>query len=206
MADEDDRPPLPNLDRVSAFSDGVFAIAITLLILPLTDAPIRDGHVLEDLTALGHQFLALLLSFAVIGGFWLMHHDDLAAMRAVSRPLLIANLVFLFFVVMLPFPTALLGDGTSTTATIVYALAIMATSVSSLGLWWTAERQGLLDGERARRWGRAKYLGTAALVVGFLPSLPLAYVSPEWARASWALAIPLGLLADKVEDRRRRTG
>lgn len=206
MADEDDRPPLPSLDRVSAFSDGVFAIAITLLILPLTDVPVRDGHVREDLLALEHQFLALLLSFAVIGGFWLLHHDDLAGMRGVTRRMLVANLVFLFFVVLLPFPTALLGDGTSTTATVVYAAAIMATALSSLGLWWTAEREGLLDGERARRWGRRKYLGTAALVLGFLPSLPLAYVSPELARASWALAIPLGVAADKIEDRRRRVG
>jgi uncharacterized membrane protein len=69
VVDDEDKPPPPSLDRVQAFSDGIFAIAITLLILPLTEAQIQDGQVTEDLLALQHQFLALFLSFAVIGRF-----------------------------------------------------------------------------------------------------------------------------------------
>jgi uncharacterized membrane protein len=203
VAGDDDRPPPPTLDRVQAFSDGVFAIAITLLILPLTDAQVRDGHVVEDLMALQHQFLALVLSFAVVGRFWLLHHDDLAWMTSAGRRMLVANLVFLFFIVLLPFPTALLGDGDSAAATMIYALALIATSLSGLAVWWCAERDGVVRGERAVRWGRGKYWGTAAVVIGFLPSLPLALVSPMWARISWALAFPLGLLADRIEERRR---
>lgn len=197
----DDGRPLPSLDRLSALSDGIFAIAITILILPLTDVQVRDGQVLADLLALGHQFLALVLSFAVIGGFWVLHHDDLIALRGASRRLLVANLVFLFFVVMLPFPTALLGDGDSIAATVIYAGSIMGTSLSSLALWRVAEQDGLVGEGWARRWGHGKYWGTAAVVVGFLPSIPIAFVSPTWARVSWALAIPLGLVADRLEAR-----
>ena len=205
MAEDDvDRPPLPTLERVAAFSDGVFAIAITLLILPLTEAPIRDGHVVEDLLALQHQFLGLCLSFAVIGRFWLLHHDDLRMLTAASSRVLVANLVFLFFIVLLPFPTALLGDGDSAAATIIYALTMIATTLSGLAMWWSAERDGVVAGEYGRRWGRGKYWGTAAVVAGFLPSVPLAFVTPGWARISWALVIPLSLLADRLEERRRR--
>jgi uncharacterized membrane protein len=204
VADDDEGPPPPSLDRVQAFSDGVFAIGITLLILPLTDAQIRDGHVVEDLLGLQHQFLALGLSFAVIGRFWLLHHDDLTMMTSAGRRMLIGNLLFLFFIVLLPFPTALLGDGDSVTATIVYATALIATSLSGLLMWRCAELDGVIDGERGRRWGRGKYWGTAAVVVGFLPSLPLAFVSPMWARTSWVLVFPLGLLADRIGDRRRQ--
>lgn len=203
MAGDDDRPPPPTLDRVQAFSDGIFAIAITLLILPLTEAQVRDGHVVEDLLALQHQFLALALSFAVIGRFWLLHHDDLQMMTAAGRRMLVANLVFLFFIVLLPFPTALLGDGDSAAATIIYALTMIATSLSGLVLWWCADRDGVIAPRYGRRWGRAKYWGTGAVVLGFLPSLPLALVSPGWARISWALVVPLGLLADRLEERRR---
>jgi uncharacterized membrane protein len=201
VAGADERPP-PSLDRVGAFSDGVFAIAITLLILPLTDAQIRDGHVREDLLALQHEFFAMVLSFAVIGRFWLLHHEDLRAMTGAGRRMLVANLVFLFFVVLLPFPTALLGDGYSVTATIFYALAIAATSASSLLLWWTAERDGVLD-ERAAGRARSRYYGTVALIIAFLPSIPLTSISPVWARVSWALIIPLGLLAGRLEKSRR---
>ena len=197
----DDGRPLPSLDRVQAFSDGIFAIAITILILPLTDVQVRDGQVLEDLLALGHQFLALVVSFAVIGGFWILHHDDLTALTGASRRLLVANLVFLFFVVMLPFPTALLGDGDSVAATIIYAGSIMGTALSSLTLWHMAEQDGLVKDGWARRWGHGKYWGTAAVVAGFLPSIPIALVSPTWARISWALAIPFSLVADRLEAR-----
>ncbi|HWN28296.1 MAG TPA: TMEM175 family protein [Actinomycetospora sp.] len=203
MAGEDDRPPPPTLDRVQAFSDGIFAIAITLLILPLTEAQVRDGHVVEDLLALQHQFLGLGLTFAVVGRFWLLHHDDLQMMTSAGRRMLVANLVFLFFIVLLPFPTALLGDGDSAAATIIYALTMIATSLSGLALWWCAERDGVIASRYGRRWGRGKYWGTGAVVLGFLPSLPLALVSPNWARISWALVIPLSLLADRLEERRR---
>jgi uncharacterized membrane protein len=203
VAGDDDRPPPPTLDRVQAFSDGVFAIAITLLILPLTEAQIRDGHVVEDLLALQHQFLALGLSFAVIGRFWLLHHDDLQMMTAAGRRMLVANLVFLFFIVLLPFPTALLGDGGSAAATMIYAGAMVATSLSGLALWWCADRDGVIAPRYGRRWGRGKYWGTGAVVLGFLPSLPLALVSPSWARLSWTLVIPLSLIADRLEERRR---
>lgn len=203
MADDEDPTP-PTLDRVQAFSDGIFAIAITLLILPLTEAQIRDGQVVEDLLALQHQFLALFLSFAVIGRYWLLHHDDLGMMTSAGRRMLVGNLVFLFFVVLLPFPTALLGVGDSIAGTIIYALALIATSLSGLLMWRCAELDGVVDGERARRWAIGKYWGTAAIVAAFLPSLPLALVSPLWARTSWALAFPFSVLADRIVERRLR--
>lgn len=203
MAGDDDRPPPPTLDRVQAFSDGIFAIAITLLILPLTEAQVRDGHVVEDLLALQHQFLGLGLTFAVVGRFWLLHHNDLQMMTSAGRRMLVANLVFLFFIVLLPFPTALLGEGDSAAATIIYALTMIATSLSGLALWWCADRDGVIATRYGRRWGRGKYWGTAAVVLGFLPSIPLALVSPSWARISWTLVIPLSLLADRLEERRR---
>lgn len=200
------RPPeteAPSLDRVSALSDGIFAIAITLLILPLTDAQIRDGHVTEDLLALQHQFFALVLSYVVIGRFWLLHHDDLKALLGASHRVLVTNLVFLFFVVLLPFPTALLGDGESAAATLVYALTIIGTSLSSLALWWSADHDGVVAGPAGRLRGRGKYYGTTAVVLGFLPSLVLVFTAPEWARFSWFLVFPFSVAADRLEARRR---
>lgn len=193
----------PSVARLAAFSDGVFAIAITLLILPLTEAQVRDAHVREDLLALEPQFLALVLSFAVIGRFWLLHHEDLRLMTGATQRVLVANLVFLFFVVVLPFPTALLGDGDSATATIIYALAIIGTSLSSLGVWLAGEHGGVIPPEVHRTTGRQKYYGTTAVVLGFVPSLGLAFVSQDWARYSWLLAIPFSWVAERLEKRGR---
>lgn len=94
--------------RLEAFSDGVFAVAITLLALNLTVAG-PEGH--ERLALqLGHKgpaFLAYLISFFMIGIVWVNHHALLGTVRRVDRPLLFLNLVLLMSVVLLPFSTSL---------------------------------------------------------------------------------------------------
>jgi uncharacterized membrane protein len=100
--------------RLVGFSDGVVAIAITLLILPLVDAASDyDGDtgtfVMEHLGKL----LVFLLSFAVIGNFWLVHHRTFERITSYNSGLLWANLLWLLSIVFLPFPTALLASSPS---------------------------------------------------------------------------------------------
>ena len=187
---------------MASLSDGVFSVALTLLVLPVTGLRVREENVVTDLLDLLPQFLAFALSFLVIGRFWLSHHDDLRDMTGVSRRLLVANLGFLFFVVLLPFPSALLGETGGRAATVVYTLAIVATALASVLLWRVAVADGLLRDRRAREDTLAKEYGTGAVVVSFLPSLPLAFVSPTLAQLSWLLALPVGAAADRWRRRR----
>ncbi|WP_019819594.1 TMEM175 family protein, partial [Saccharomonospora saliphila] len=127
------------VERVATFSDGVFAIAITLLVLPLLDADVRDGTVGRDLLDLTPNFFAFALSFAVIGRLWRVHHRAFARVVRVDGALVALSLVFLFWVALLPFPTAVLGEHGDTTAGVVlYATCTVATAFSSLLLWWYA--------------------------------------------------------------------
>jgi uncharacterized membrane protein len=98
--------------RLEAFSDGVFAVAITLLALNLAVAGPGPGH-----EPLAHQladrwpaFVAYLISFFTIGIIWVNHHALVSSLQAVSRLLLFLNLVLLLFVVMVPFATATVAD------------------------------------------------------------------------------------------------
>jgi uncharacterized membrane protein len=99
--------------RVEAFSDGVFAIAITLLVLDLA-VPLREETPEGELTAsLAHQwpaYFAYLVSFLVIGIIWVNHHTVSDKVRLVDRPVLFANLVLLLVVSVIPFPTHLLAE------------------------------------------------------------------------------------------------
>lgn len=79
-------------DRLAAFSDGVFAIAITLLILPLADAEIDLRHVGESLYALAPRGFTFALSFAVIGNYWMVHHDNVRALTIIATSLTAATL------------------------------------------------------------------------------------------------------------------
>ena len=94
--------------RIVAFSDGVFTIAITLLVLSLEVPP--GGDLSELLSERAEQFFAYFLSFAVTARFWLAHHRFYGLVQRFDRRLVTLNFVYLSFVALLPFTTELIGD------------------------------------------------------------------------------------------------
>lgn len=187
-------------ERLAAFSDGVFAIAITLLVLPLTDAEIHEETVTADLEALLPKVFTFALSFAVIGRFWLSHHSDVQRITRTDSRLLVLNLAFLFTMAFLPFPTAVLGKSSdSGAATILYAVTIVAAALSSTTMLWYAARHGLVDPARApAAQVRTNLAGGLAAAAAFVPSIPLALVAPGWAKISWLLLIPFSMVAGRL--------
>jgi len=99
--------------RVEAFSDGVFAIAITLLILEIR-VPHGDGGLWAGLLALWSSYIAFLMSFVVILIMWVNHHELLRMVRRVNYPFLFANGFLLLTVTFIPFPTAVLAANLAT--------------------------------------------------------------------------------------------
>jgi uncharacterized membrane protein len=106
--------PVTSSRRLEAFSDGVFAIAITLLVLDLAVPPREHAPDGESLaSALGHQwpsYFAYLVSFLVIGIIWVNHHAVFDRVRLVDRPVMFVNLALLLVVSAIPFPTHLLAE------------------------------------------------------------------------------------------------
>ena len=101
-----------NKARVESFSDGVFAIAITLLILgiPIPNLTrIEDEQLRSRLINALHELIPYITSFATIGIIWLNHHAMFHAVERVDHPTLVLNLLLLLVVSFIPFPTALLG-------------------------------------------------------------------------------------------------
>jgi uncharacterized membrane protein len=97
--------------RLEAFSDGVIAVAITLLALNLTVAgPTGQGSLTDQLNDKWPAFVAYLISFFTIGIIWVNHHALFRTIKTVDRPLLFLNLVLLLFVVAIPFATATVAD------------------------------------------------------------------------------------------------
>ena len=130
-------------ERVNAFCDGVFAIAMTLLVLelrvPSTEIVARDGlwHALG-----GHwsSYGAFALSFAVIGIMWANHHNILRYVGKTNHAFLMLNLALMFFTVLLPFPTAVLATylpsaEARTPATVLYGANLVATAICFNVLW-----------------------------------------------------------------------
>ena len=123
--------------RVEAFSDGVFAIAITLLVLDLRVS--GEGPLFHQLLAAWPHYFAYVVSFLTIGIMWMNHHTILAHVKRVDRPLLVLNLLLLMGIVAIPFPTQLVaghlrGSG-GTAATVTYGLVMIVISGGFAALW-----------------------------------------------------------------------
>jgi TMEM175 potassium channel family protein len=125
--------------RAEAFSDGVFAIAITLLVLSLVVS--GHGPLTSQLLAAWPRYFAYVVSFLTIGIMWMNHHTILAHVARVDRPLLVINLLLLMGIVAIPFPTALVADNLTGTgadanaAAVTYGLVMIAISIGFAGLW-----------------------------------------------------------------------
>ena len=147
--------------RIEAFSDGVFAIAATLLVLELKVPHVEPGELGGTLLGNWPSYATYVVSFLVIGIIWVNHHAVLERIRKVDRPLLFLNLVFLMAVAVIPFPTALLADYLKAGHDEHLAAAVYGGSMTLMGvtfgsIWAYAVLSGDLlhegiDPARARR-------------------------------------------------------
>jgi len=131
-------------NRIEAFSDGVFAIVITLLVLeikvPELSGHAVDGELLRALIALWPKFASFIISFVVVGVYWVAHHYAFHHIKHADRSLIWINNLFLLCVVFIPFPTALLGTYIGDrVAVIAYGLTLIVVGLSLGVLWWYGE-------------------------------------------------------------------
>jgi len=187
--------------RIVAFSDGVFAIAITLLVLNLgVGEGVEDGELGRVLWNHHQDLFAYALSFAVIGRFWLVHHRFFGEVTGFDSRLIWLNLFYLAWIVLIPFSSQVLGDyGGTTAAEVLYAGNLVGVVLSGVLLFADAQRAGLTRTESAEaREGRRNAL-LIALV--FAVSIPVALVNPDLAPYCW-LVLFLVPMAGRFARRR----
>ncbi len=163
-----------NSSRAEAFSDGVLAVVITLLVLDL-HADATKGDLAAQLRHTWPSFVAYLVSFFVVGVIWVNHHALFALVDRVDRVLLFENLLLLMFVTTLPFTTATLADflreggASARWAVLLYGISNMGMAFSFTALLARMARHGLLrtpvSDEVAKRAIRRFGLGTIAYPV-----------------------------------------
>jgi uncharacterized membrane protein len=175
-------------ERTIAFSDGVFAIAITLLVLSIDIPKLGHGEKLDRaISNLGDNIVSYFIGFAVIGLFWVGHHYFFNRLRGFDGRLLWLNLLYLSFIGLLPFSTALLGDyGNDPTSLVVYAINVSLAGLADTLMVVVALRAGLLEPAMQAR-GRELITRNLVAPLVFLASIPLAYLDTDLAKYSWLL-------------------
>jgi uncharacterized membrane protein len=193
--------------RVEAFSDGVFAIAITLLILEIR-VPHVDHGLWQGLVALWPSYVAFLLSFAVILIMWVNHHELLRMVDGVSYPFLFANGLLLLTVTFVPFPTAVLaaylGTPDARTAVAFYCGTFVANALVWNLLFATILSTGLLHSSvtpaTVARVRKAYYAGPLVYLAATLVALVRPVLGLLINVSLWIVWVRLGYRSARIDD------
>jgi uncharacterized membrane protein len=190
-------------DRLLALTDGVIAIAITLLVLEITVPEVPPGtplsvaeHLLLDR---GQEYFGYVLSFLVVGNYWALHRRVFVHIEYHDRGLVWLNLLFLLLVAFVPYGTSVFSTYPNRVGVTFVAAVLALTGVSLAALWIYASRSQLLEEGLASRTVAIQAARFLASPLVFLVSIALATVNPTWAMFSWLLLLPVnGLLNTRL--------
>jgi uncharacterized membrane protein len=186
--------PKSTTERLEMFSDGVIAIAITLLVLQIRVPQSEQGDLIDALLDQWPSYIAFIISFVVIGIMWVSHHSMFERIGAVDRGLLFINLLLLLGIAFLPFPTDLVatyvqgGGSNSHVAAAIYSGTMVGIGFAFTGMWLhLAHRPWLLvpgiAPERIRAAAKRSLVGP----IVYLFTVGLAFVSAEACFVVYAL-------------------
>ena len=190
--------------RTVSFSDAVIAIAITLLALDLGVPQVPESLAAAELPSalleLWPKFFSFLLSFWIIGFYWLAQHRLFQHVRAYDRGMLLINLLFLMWIVLMPFSSSLIGEYEhQQLPVIIYAVHNILTSLTLTWLWRHASKEGrLVETNLDRRVVRYNRLRALFIPTVFVLSIGISFISVDVARLSWLL---LGVLTGPILQR-----
>ena len=188
-------------ERIQFFSDAVFAIAMTLLVLEIRLPDSDTDLSWQAVGALWPQVFAYALSFAIIGLNWVTHHRKFLVIVRFDEMLMTINLILLGFVALLPFPTSVLADyGDDTPVVVLYAFNVGIITVLQLWLWVHAHRAGLTEGldDGVYRLVRRNLYPVPVIMAA---SIVVAFFAPLAAMWMWILIWPASMLAGKLPFR-----
>lgn len=201
--------PALTKENIELFGDAIFSIAITLLVLeirlPNIEAIDSNAMFIQGLIQTLPKFMGFTISFFVIALYWRGYHRIARYLRRFDGPLLLLNIVFLFLIVFMPFPTSLIGDhGNLGAAVNFYQVSMALSSIVMFIMWRYAVSRNLLDNPGLdARIVRLTSVRNVVPAVVFIATIPLAFYSPALTEVSWIAILPLTLAAKKyygVED------
>jgi uncharacterized membrane protein len=186
------------LDRLVNFSDAVFAIAATVLVLSINipldlKGPDLDRKLWRAFGDALPQMLAYALSFFIIARNWLGHHRMFKMIKRIDGRFIALNLAVLGLIALVPFPTEVYGNyPQERTALIVYCVAISAPSIASAVLFrYASEGNRLIDPSTPREWVLHSQLRALSIPAVFLTSIPISFIAVGLAQLWWIWLIPL---------------
>lgn len=198
------------LERLIVLSDGVFAIAITLLVLEIAapSGTLSEAALANKLQGLIQPILTYALSFIVVSAYWVTHQRIFHYIKRADSGLIWLNILFLMSVAFLPIPTSVLSRyGDLRPAAIFYAAILTVQGLWIAWIWWYATNQHRLVDKQLDA-GLIRHTLSRALIapVVFGGSIALAFISPTVAEFSWLLVFVAVAVYERLYRRRTAMG
>lgn len=135
-----------SVQRLTALSDGIFAFAMTVLVIDVRFPALPFAITFAEVIALWPKVISCILSFAILGVYWIAHHNTFAVLKRSNRVFIWINILFLMCIAFLPFASATLGQhGPGQVALIIYGVILIITSAVLQLLYWYASSRRLVD-------------------------------------------------------------
>ena len=189
--------------RIEAFSDGVFAIAITLLVLEIGVPESDFEHLWKGIADQWPSYLAYATSFLTIGALWLAHHGIFRRLASADGVVMRLNILLLMLVAFLPFPTKLVAEAIHLTtaeraAVIFYGLVLLSISVVTSVLWrYVARHRDLLEPDVSDQGVTAMTLLTTPSIGFYVVIVLLAILVPQAAAFGYLLIAVVGVFRQR---------
>lgn len=190
-------------NRIETIVDGIFAIAMTLLVLnlavPEITGPLSETIVWSSLSTLYPKFSIFVLSFVLLAVFWTIHHKTFYIIKKADRVLLWINLIWLLFIVMVPFSQTLVGEyGSFSISHFIYNLNMLGIAVFITLSWLYAVKRKLIDETVSKKVISGITNGCLVFVFVALLAVALTFIVPGWTSLTYILIIPLEIIFGRL--------
>src|SRR5271155_1543021 len=213
--EEGDDQDIPGIERLLALTDGVVAIALTLLVLQLqvpvthalTEHPDSARALWHALDPDGSELTSYLVSFLVIAQFWMVHHRVLRGMRGHSEGLAWRNFSFLLALTLMPFTSDLIGRyGSNPVAITLFGINLVAISLSTQWIFLYAASHNLMtDQARSAHAERTARVRAVLVILVVTLSLVLAWTDTQLAKYTWLLLLLVPGAGERISRLRERS-
>lgn len=187
-------------NRVIALTDGIYAVAMTLLVVSIGIPKVEPGNLADELLSAHGDVLTFFISVAVLAFYWLSNHHFVRHLKGVDSVYSGLNLIYLALVAFLPLPTALLDRYSGEPITVIlYVTTLLLISLMELVLFSRAHRAGLFSSEPPKRVIHYSVLVVMIPVIVFMLAIPVGLLSsPTYALAIWILLnFPLRVIVER---------
>lgn len=189
-------------NRIETLVDGIFAIAMTLLVLDLAvphlNAPLSNTIIQHALYGLLPSFISLVVSFVLLAMFWNIHHRIYSQIKSVNTTLLWVNMIWLLFIVLVPFSASLNGDyGDFTISDVIFNINMLGIALVLFLNVYIINRSDFLHENADMVQLKASEKSTLIFIVIAIVALALSFVAPRWGNLVYLLIFPLEMLIDK---------